>query len=74
MKNDKIRSHIFLTLYLVGNGIVTGEFLQFVRLIGARDYTVKEFAPTLLLMLGAMGLSAQRAIYHYNKLYKNKQK
>lgn len=74
MKNDRIKSHIFLLLYLAGNGMATGEFIKFLRIIGTRDYGVEEVAPTLLLLLGAMGLSAQRAIYHYNKLYKNNQK
>ncbi len=74
MKNDKIKSHIFLLLYLAGNGMVTGEFIRFLRIIGTRDYAFEEVASTLLVMLGVMGLSAQRAIYHYNKLYKNNQK
>lgn len=74
MKNDKIKSHIFLVLYLAANGMVTGEFLKYLRLVGTRDCDIQDFAPTLLLMLGAMGLSAHRAIYHYNKLYKNNQK
>ncbi len=77
MKNDKgskIYSHIFLLLYLGGNGMLTGEFISFLRTMGTRDHTFSEVAPTLVLMLGAMGLSAHRAIYHYNRLYKNKQK
>ncbi len=74
MKNDKIKSHIFLLLYIAVNGMSTGEFIKFLRIIGTRDYAFEEVAPTLLLMLGAMGLSAQRAIYHYNRLYKNNQK
>lgn len=73
-KNDKIRSHIFLLLHLACNGMVTGEFIKMLRLIGTRDYAFEDVAPVLLLALGAMGLSANRAIYHYNKLYKNNQK
>lgn len=74
MKNDRIKSHIFLILYLVGNGILTGELVNFMRVIGTRDHAIKDVAPELLFVLGAWGLSAYRAIHHYNKLYNNKQK
>lgn len=75
MKPNKNQSQFFLPLYLMGNGMVTGQFLRTMRVIAARGWNISQDETALLIfMVGAMWLSADRAIHCYKVLYKGKQK
>ena len=74
MQNDKIKSQIMLPVYLIGNGFVTGQFIQQMRVIATRNYDFNEMAPMFVMTIIAMYISGTRALHHYNNLYNNKQK
>lgn len=75
-KNDKVRSRIFLMLYLIVNAMSTGAFINITRIVVARrDWDFfHEMTPALMMYLTAMWFSADMAKHHYKKLYKNNQK
>lgn len=74
MKNDKTKSHIFLMLYLMGNGMATGNFINMWSAVRNGECSRDDTMPIMLMTLVVMALSAMRAKHYYDKLYNNKQK